>query len=92
MNSAREEILKLSNDRLRNKVESIMFNVNMILSNPEKGDNHVDKMTELLIELSVAELAMKNSQALLTQCLEQRLAELEALQKLENKQSEKKPE
>lgn len=86
MNTAREEILKLSNERLRNKVESIMFNVNMILSNPEKSDNHVDKMTELLIEMSIAEVAMKHGQNLLTQCLEQRLRELELLQ--QSKQSE----
>ena len=76
MSSAREEILKLSTDRLRNKVESIMFSINMILSNPEKSDNQVDKVSELLIELSVAELAMKHGQNLLVQCLEQKLLEI----------------
>jgi hypothetical protein len=92
MNSAREEVLKLSNDRLRNKVESIMFSINMILSNPEKEDNQVGRMSELLVELSIAEAAMKNCQILLTQCLELRLRELEALQKNNSTEEPKQPE
>lgn len=76
MNSASEEILRLSTERLKNKVESIMFNINIILSNPDKHSNQVEKVSELLIELALAESAMKHSQALFTQCLEIRLKEL----------------
>ncbi len=79
MNSAREEILKLSTERLRNKVESIMFNINIILSSPESCDNQVGKISELIIELAVAESAMKISQGLLTQVLTSKLQELESL-------------
>ena len=81
MNNAREEILKLSTDRLRNKVESIMLEINLILSNPTGQDNQVGRISELLIEASVAELAMKHSQVLLNQCLDLRLKEIAATMK-----------
>jgi len=80
-NSAREEILRLSIERLNNKVESIMFSINIILSNPDKAEKPVDKMTELLIEFSVAENALVHAKSLLTQSLEQKMRELESLQK-----------
>ena len=76
MSNAREEILSLSTDRLRNKVESIMFSINMILSNPDKCDNQIGKMSELLVELAVTESALKHAQGLLAQCIEIRISEL----------------
>ncbi len=79
--TAREEILRLSGERLKNKVDSIMFSINMILSNPDKTENQVDRMTELLTELSVVESAFQHSKNLLTQSLAQRISELESLQK-----------
>jgi hypothetical protein len=87
MSSAREEILRISIDKLRNKIESTMFSINIILSHPDNCDKQVDKISELLVELSVAELSMKHGQSLLTQCLEQRLREIEA-QTQETKQPE----
>jgi hypothetical protein len=80
-NSAREEILRLSIERLNNKVESIMFSINIILSNPDKAEKPVDKVTELLIEFSVAENALVHAKSLLTQSLEQKMRELESLHK-----------
>ena len=77
MSNAREEILRLATDRLRNKAESVMFNINMILSNPEGCDNQVGKVSELIVELTVTESAMRHSQDLLTQCLALKLKELE---------------
>lgn len=81
MSSAREEILRLSIDKLRNRTESIMFNINIILSHPDKSNNHVDNITDLLIELSTTEGAMKHAQNLMNQCLELRLQELESQMK-----------
>lgn len=80
-NTAREEILRLSGERLQNKVDSIMFSINMILSNPDKTENQVDKMTELLTELAIAESAFQHSKNFLTQSLSQRIRELEHIQK-----------
>jgi hypothetical protein len=79
--TAREEILRLSGERLKNKVDSIMFSINMILSNPDKTENQVDRMTELLTELSIVESAFQHSKNLLSQSLAQRISELESLQK-----------
>ena len=79
--TAREEILRLSGERLKNKVDSIMFSINMILSNPDKTENQVDRMTELLTELAVVESAFQHSKNLLTQSLAQRISKLESLQK-----------
>ncbi len=90
--TAREEILRLSGERLKNKVDSIMFSINMILSNPDKTENQVDRMTELLTELSVAESAFQHSKNLLSQSLAQRISELESLQKESLEQEPKNEE
>jgi len=90
--TAREEILRLSGERLKNKVDSIMFSINMILSNPDKTENQVDRMAELLTELSVAESAFQHSKNLLSQSLAQRISELESLQKESLEQEPKNEE
>ncbi len=90
--TAREEILRLSGERLKNKVDSIMFSINMILSNPDKTENQVDRMTELLTELSVVESAFQHSKNLLSQSLAQRISELESLQKESLEQEPKNEE
>lgn len=90
--TAREEILRLSGERLKNKVDSIMFSINMILSNPDKTENQVDRMTELLIELAVAESAFQHSKNLLSQSLAQRISELESLEKITLEQDPKNEE
>ena len=90
--TAREEILRLSGERLKNKVDSIMFSINMILSNPDKTENQVDRMTELLTELSLVESAFQHSKNLLAQSLAQRISELESLEKTNFEQDPKKEE
>ena len=44
MSNAREEILRLSTERLKNKVETVMFSINIILSNPDNCDNQIGKV------------------------------------------------
>ena len=69
-----------------------MFSINMILSNPDKTENQVDRMTELLTELSLVESAFQHSKNLLAQSLAQRISELESLEKTNFEQDPKKEE
>lgn len=69
MNSAREEILKLTADRLQNKVESIMLDINIILSNPESSGNTVGKLSELMVDLAIAESALAHAKHFYAQSL-----------------------
>jgi len=88
MSNAREEILRLSTERLKNKVETVMFSINIILSNPDNCDNQIGKVSELLIELAITESAMKHSQGLLNQSIALRLQAIEP-QLESSKESEK---
>lgn len=77
MTSAREEILKLTSDRLQNKVESIMLGVNILLSNPESTSaNIVDEMEKMMRELAIAESALNHARNLYSQCIALRLKEI----------------
>lgn len=91
----REEILRVSIERLQNKVESIMLTVNIILSNPEKTNcDVVGRVTELMVELSTVDGALNHAKILYNQCiaLDERIREIqESVEKnsIEHKQSEK---
>lgn len=95
MSSVREEILRISIEKLQNKVESIMLTVNIILSNPEKTNCVVvDRIADLMIELSTIEGALNHAKTLHNQCitLSERIKEIqESVEKnsIEHKQSEK---
>lgn len=87
MTNAREEILKLTAERLQNKVESIMLGVNILLSNPERaGVNIVDEMEKMMIELATTESALNHTRNLYSQCLALKLKELS--DSIENKPKE----
>jgi hypothetical protein len=84
MSSAREEILKLTAERLQNKVESIMLSVNLLLTHPESSSTIVvDEMEKMMKELAIAESASAHAKNLYTQCLALRLREVS--EKIENK-------
>lgn len=76
--NAREELLRLTSERLLNKVKSTMYSINLILSHPEKYNAPVDAVTELLLELGAAESALNHSNSLLSQCLALKLQNLQS--------------
>lgn len=87
MTNAREEILKLTVERLQNKVESIMLGVNILLSNPERtGANIVDEAEKMMNELATTESSLNHARNLYSQCLAIRLKELSDT--IENKPKE----
>jgi len=84
MTNAREEILKLTAERLQNKVESIMLGVNLLLTHPESSSAIiVDEMEKMMNELAVAESALIHARNLYSQCVALKLKELS--EAIENK-------
>jgi len=64
-----EEILRLTSERLQNKVESIMLGINILLSNPESSTgNVVDAMEDKIRELAIVESSLNHAKNLLGQC------------------------
>lgn len=68
MSNAREEMLKLTVERLENKSKSVMLDINIILSNPESSGNTVGKLSELMIELAISENALTHAKNFYAQC------------------------
>lgn len=75
-NSAREELLRLSSEKLLNKVKSTMYSINLLLSHPERSSYQVDTLVDLLKELAIHESALNHSNSLLSQCLALKLQDL----------------
>jgi len=84
MTNAREEILKLTAERLQNKVESIMLGINILLSNPENSSaNIVDEIEKMMKELAITESTLNHTSNLYNQCLALKLKEM--VESFENK-------
>ena len=94
MSNIKEEILRISIERLQNKVEAIMLSVNITLSNPEKSGDVVDKITDLMTSLAISESALNHAKTLHNQCiaLTEKIKEYQdsiEQNSINNKQSEK---
>lgn len=71
----KEDILSTCVSQLKTKVDSIMLDINGLLSKPyEEGVSY--KVSEKIIELSAAELAYRQGLSLQAQAMAQRLAAL----------------
>jgi hypothetical protein len=91
MNNSSAEALKIVVSRLQNKVESIMFKVNALLSKADKDGNTLDSLESLMFDLSYNNNALEQAKNLYNQALSQLIQERAELIKQKIKPPHQEP-
>lgn len=84
MGNMREEILKSVLIQLQAKSESIMLEINILLSKPEGVENITDKISMLMTKLSANENSITQTHSLLSQSISQRIDMISKMKKEKN--------